>query len=64
MKEKKDTLEKAAQALAVKLYQQAAPKSGDADAAGQTGPDDKAKPGEDGKTVDGDFKEVNPDDKK
>ncbi|MFT8325043.1 Hsp70 family protein [Oenococcus sicerae] len=64
LKEKKDTLEKAAQALAVKLYQQAAPKSGDADAAGQTGPDDKAKPGEDGKTVDGDFKEVNPDDKK
>ncbi|OIK62187.1 hypothetical protein ATW62_06490 [Oenococcus oeni] len=67
LKEKKDALEKAAQALAVKLYQQAGPQSGAAgqtDKAGQAGPNSDGKTGDDGKTVDGDFKEVNPDDKK
>ncbi|AVI94486.1 molecular chaperone DnaK [Oenococcus oeni] len=67
LKEKKDALEKAAQALAVKLYQQAGPQSGAAGQtgkAGQAGPNSDGKTGDDGKTVDGDFKEVNPDDKK
>ncbi len=67
LKEKKDALEKAAQALAVKLYQQAGPQSGAAGQtgkAGQAGPNSDGKTGDDGKTVDGDFKEVNPDNKK
>ncbi|MDR0898869.1 MAG: molecular chaperone DnaK [Lactobacillaceae bacterium] len=55
MKEKKEALEKVAQELAVKLYQQAAPQADAAGAADATKADDN--------TVDGDFKEVNDDDK-
>ncbi|WP_373762495.1 Hsp70 family protein, partial [Weissella soli] len=50
MKEKKEALEKVAQELAVKLYQQAAPQEG---AQAEEG----AKPADD-KTVDGDFEDV------
>ena len=71
MKSKKDALNKIVQDLAVKLYQQQAPKDGGA--AGQAGPQGSAQNGStDGKnggkgddgTVDGDFHEVHDDDKK
>ena len=57
MKAKKEALEKVSQELAVKLYQQAQPESGNDGAAqdGQSGNDD---------TVDGDFEDVSDDDKK
>lgn len=61
MKTKKDDLNKIVQDLSVKLYQQAQQAQGGADGAA----DDKGdKSGDDGKTVDGDFEEVDPDDKK
>ncbi len=53
LKAKSEELTKVAGELAMKLYQQNAPQSDDADA-------DK----KDDNTVDGDFEEVNPDDKK
>ncbi|KRM12067.1 molecular chaperone DnaK [Paucilactobacillus suebicus] len=67
MKTKKDGLNEIVQDLSVKLYQQAQQAQGDAsgNADDQKG-DDKGdgKSGDDGKTVDGDFEEVDPDDKK
>ncbi|MGO2950219.1 molecular chaperone DnaK [Lentilactobacillus kefiri] len=67
MKSKKDALNKIVQDLAVKLYQQKAPKDGGA--AGQAGPqagsaDNKGTGKGDDGTVDGDFHEVHDDDKK
>ncbi|KRK89095.1 molecular chaperone DnaK [Lentilactobacillus sunkii] len=69
MKSKKDALNKIVQDLAVKLYQQQAPKDGGAAGAGQAGPQSGTTDGKsDGKgddgTVDGDFHEVHDDDKK
>ncbi len=63
MKTKKDELNKIVQDLSVKLYQQAQEAKDGAKGDQATG-DDKGKSGDDGKTVDGDFEEVNPDDKK
>ena len=54
LKTKSEELGKAAQELAMKLYQQAAP---------QEGAEGEAKPADDN-TVDGDFEEVDPDKKK
>lgn len=67
MKAKKDELTKVVQDLSVKLYQQAQQAQQQAGGAqGQTTnqANGSANNGNDGKTVDGDFKEVNPDDKK
>ncbi|KRM76570.1 molecular chaperone DnaK [Secundilactobacillus collinoides] len=73
MKTKKDDLNKIVQDLSVKLYQQAQQEQGSADgAAGADGAnagektDDSSKSDDkgDGKTFDGDFSEVNDDDKK
>ena len=68
MKEKKEALSKAAQDLAVKLYQQ---NGGAQGAAGQAGPqgaqggqpnnDNGSSNGQGGSTVDGDFHKVDPD---
>ncbi|MCT3558930.1 molecular chaperone DnaK [Lentilactobacillus buchneri] len=67
MKSKKDDLNKIVQDLAVKLYQQQAPKDGGA-AAGEGAKggstDDKSDGKGDDGTVDGDFHEVHDDDKK
>lgn len=64
MKSKKDDLNKIVQDLAVKLYQQQAPKDGGA-AAGEGGPADGKSDGKgDDGAVDGDFHEVHDDDKK
>lgn len=67
MKSKKDDLNKIVQDLAVKLYQQQAPKDGGA-AAGEGAKGDSTDGKSDGKsddgTVDGDFHEVHDDDKK
>lgn len=65
MKTKKDDLNKIVQDLSVKLYQQAQEAQGSGAAAddGKATGDDKGK-SDDGKTVDGDFEEVDPDDKK
>nr|WP_125708209.1 molecular chaperone DnaK [Companilactobacillus zhongbaensis] len=63
MKSKRDDLNKIIQDLSVKLYQQAQQAQGGAEGAagaeGATGADGKDK--DDDKTVDGDFKEVDPD---
>ncbi len=67
MKAKKDDLNKIVQDLAVKLYQQQAPKDGQAqgDAGTQGGSTDGNGDGKgDDGTVDGDFHEVHDDDKK
>ena len=67
MKAKKDDLNKIVQDLAVKLYQQQAPKDGQAqgDAGTQGGSTDGNSDGKgDDGTVDGDFHEVHDDDKK
>ncbi len=65
MKSKRDDLNKIIQDLSVKLYQQAQQAQGGADgaqgAAGATGSDSSDGKSDDGKTVDGDFKEVDPD---
>ncbi len=67
MKSKKDDLNKIVQDLAVKLYQQQAPKDGGA-AAGEGAKGGSTDGKSDGKgddgTVDGDFHEVHDDDKK
>jgi molecular chaperone DnaK len=57
MKTKKEALEKVAQALAVKLYQQSAAEQGAADEAQQGASTDD-------NTVDADFEDVSSDDKK
>lgn len=65
MKSKKDDLNKIVQDLTVKLYQQAQQQNGGAQGnptGGASNNDDKK--GNDGNTVDGDFQEVDPDDKK
>ncbi|MHA8111207.1 molecular chaperone DnaK [Lactobacillaceae bacterium Melli_B4] len=62
MKAKKDELQKKVQELAVKLYQQNQEAQGSADANGANGSSDSSK-GDDN-TVNGDFHEVNDDDKK
>ncbi|QLL70265.1 molecular chaperone DnaK [Lactobacillus sp. 3B(2020)] len=63
MKTKKDDLNKIIQDLTVKLYQQAQQQNGGAQGNPTSG-NDNQKGNDDGKTVDGDFEEVNPDDKK
>jgi hypothetical protein len=66
MKAKRDALNEVIQNLTVKLYQQAQEAQGNADgaAAGAQGAqDNNSGKGDDGKTVDGDFEEVNNDDK-
>ncbi|MFD1672857.1 molecular chaperone DnaK [Agrilactobacillus yilanensis] len=66
MKAKRDALNEVIQNLTVQLYQQAQEAQqaqGNADGAGATGNTDDNK-GSDGNTVDGDFEEVNDDDKK
>ena len=64
MKAKKDALNKVIQDLSVKLYQQAQGAQGNA-ANGQPGGNGNDQNGnDDGNTVDGDFKDVTPDDKK
>ncbi|KRM67481.1 chaperone DnaK [Limosilactobacillus coleohominis DSM 14060] len=65
MKSKKDDLNKIVQDLTVKLYQQAQQQNGGAQGnptGGASNNDDKK--GNDGNTVDGDFQEVDLDDKK
>ncbi|WP_367377043.1 molecular chaperone DnaK [Levilactobacillus cerevisiae] len=68
MKTKKDDLNKIIQDLSVKLYQQAQQEQqaqgAKGDAAGQQASGDAKSDGKDGETVDGDFHEVNDDDKK
>ncbi|WP_125579856.1 molecular chaperone DnaK [Levilactobacillus cerevisiae] len=68
MKTKKDDLNKIIQDLSVKLYQQAQQEQqaqgAKGDAAGQQASGDAKSHGKDGETVDGDFHEVNDDDKK
>ena len=69
MKEKKEALSKAAQDLAVKLYQQNGGAQGAAGQAGPQGPQNGGQPnndngsdnGQGGSTVDGDFHKVDPD---
>lgn len=69
MKEKKEALSKAAQDLAVKLYQQNGGAQGAAGQAGPQGPQNGGQPNNDngsdnsqgGSTVDGDFHKVDPD---
>lgn len=65
MKTKKDDLTKAIQDISVKLYEQAQQAQQQAGAQGAAGPQDagNGSAGNDGNTVDGDFKEVDPDDK-
>ena len=60
MKAKKDDLTKIIQDMSVKLYQQAQQAQGQAQADGASASDNNAA---DDNTVDGDFKEVDPDDK-
>ena len=62
MKAKKDDLMKLVQDISVKLYQQAQKNQQTNNASGNTSGNTSSKP--DDKTVNGDFKEVNPDDKK
>lgn len=62
MKAKKDDLNKIVQDLTVKLYQQAQQEN-QANGGQPTGDQGDGKKDDD-KTVDGDFEEVNPDDKK
>ena len=67
MKAKKDALNKVIQDLSVKLYQQAqGAQGGQAGNAGNNGTNgnNNNSGSDDGKTVDGDFKDVTPDDKK
>lgn len=67
MKTKKDALNKVIQDLSVKLYQQAqGAQGGQAGNAGNNGTNgnNNNSGSDDGKTVDGDFKDVTPDDKK
>ena len=67
MKTKKDALNKGIQDLSVKLYQQAqGAQGGQAGNAGNNGTNgnNNNSGSDDGKTVDGDFKDVTPDDKK
>ena len=65
MKTKKDDLTKAIQDISVKLYEQAQQAQQQAGAQGAAGTQDagNGSEGNDGNTVDGDFKEVDPDDK-
>lgn len=65
MKTKKDDLTKAIQDISVKLYEQAQQAQQQAGAQGAAGMQDagNGSAGNDGNTVDGDFKEVDPDDK-
>ena len=65
MKTKKDDLTKAIQDISVKLYEQAQQAQQQAGAQGAAGTQDagNGSAGNDGNTVDGDFKEVDPDDK-
>ena len=65
MKTKKDDLTKAIQDISVKLYEQAQQAQQPAGAQGAAGTQDagNGSAGNDGNTVDGDFKEVDPDDK-
>lgn len=65
MKTKKDDLTKAIQDISVKLYEQAQQAQQQAGAQGAAGTQDagNGSAGTDGNTVDGDFKEVDPDDK-
>ena len=65
MKTKKDGLTKAIQDISVKLYEQAQQAQQQAGAQGAAGTQDagNGSAGNDGNTVDGDFKEVDPDDK-
>lgn len=65
MKTKKDDLTKAIQDISVKLYEQAQQAKQQAGAQGAAGTQDagNGSAGNDGNTVDGDFKEVDPDDK-
>lgn len=65
MKTKKDDLTKAIQDISVKLYEQAQQAQQQASAQGAAGTQDagNGSAGNDGNTVDGDFKEVDPDDK-
>ena len=65
MKTKKDDLTKAIQDVSVKLYEQAQQAQQQAGAQGAAGTQDagNGSAGNDGNTVDGDFKEVDPDDK-
>lgn len=65
MKTKKDDLTKAIQDISVKLYEQAQQAQQQAGAQGAAGTQDagNGSVGNDGNTVDGDFKEVDPDDK-
>ena len=65
MKTKKDDLTKAIQDISVKLYEQAQQAQQQAGAQGAAGTHDagNGSAGNDGNTVDGDFKEVDPDDK-
>lgn len=65
MKTKKDDLTKAIQDISVKLYEQAQQAQQQAGAQGASGTQDagNGSAGNDGNTVDGDFKEVDPDDK-
>ena len=65
MKTKKDDLTKAIQDISVKLYEQTQQAQQQAGAQGAAGTQDagNGSAGNDGNTVDGDFKEVDPDDK-
>lgn len=65
MKTKKDDLTKAIQDISVKLYEQAQQAQQQAGTQGAAGTQDagNGSAGNDGNTVDGDFKEVDPDDK-
>ncbi|WP_368290872.1 molecular chaperone DnaK [Ligilactobacillus ruminis] len=65
METKKDDLTKAIQDISVKLYEQAQQAQQQAGAQGAAGTQDagNGSAGNDGNTVDGDFKEVDPDDK-
>lgn len=65
IKTKKDDLTKAIQDISVKLYEQAQQAQQQAGAQGAAGTQDagNGSAGNDGNTVDGDFKEVDPDDK-
>ena len=65
MKTKKDDLTKAIQDISVKLYEQAQQAQQQAGAQGAAGTQDagNGSAGNDGNTVDGDYKEVDPDDK-
>ena len=65
MKTKKDYLTNAIQDISIKLYEQAQQAQQQAGAQGAAGTQDagNGSAGNDGNTVDGDFKEVDPDDK-